>query len=84
MTTNLTREQWMLASALAGIVNASNAPFCVGECEEQEEVDRDPHYIDNVAAELSRRCSRMALEDTVQLLERALDKLHVDSQHASM
>jgi hypothetical protein len=74
VTTNLTREQWILANALAGIVNACNAPFCVGEFEEREEINRDPHYIDNVASELSRLCSRMAIEDTLHLLETALGK----------
>ena len=80
MTTSLTREQWMLANALAGIINACNAPFCVGEREEREEINREPDYIDNVASELSRLCSRMAIEDTVQVLERALDKLEIVSQ----
>lgn len=84
MTTNLTREQWMLANALAGAINACNAPFCVGEDEEQEEINRDPNYIDSVASELSRLCSRMAIEDTLQLLEAALDKYRNYSRQARL
>lgn len=78
MSTNLTREQWMLANALAGIVNACNAPFCTNEHEKREEINRDPHYIDNVAGQLSQRCGRMAIEDTILILERALNKLSGD------
>jgi hypothetical protein len=84
MTSNLTREQWMLANSLAGVVNASNAPFCVGECEQREEINRDPHYIDNVATQLSQLCGRMALEDTVQLLETALAKLDDHPRRGSL
>lgn len=83
MTTNVTREQWMLANALAGVVNACNAPFCVGEHEGQEEINRDQNYIDSVALELSRLCSRFAIEDTVQLLEKALDKYQDYSRQAT-
>lgn len=67
MTNNLTREQWMLANALAGVVNA------VGEREEREAINLDSNYVANVASELSRICSRLAIEDTVQILETALD-----------
>jgi hypothetical protein len=74
MTTTVTREQWMLANAFAGVINACNAPFSVGEGEEQEEVNRDPNYIDNLASELARRCSPMAIEDAIQVLEAALRK----------
>lgn len=75
MTTTVSREQWMLARSLAGSINACNAPFCVGEGEGQEEINRDPNYIDNVASELARQCSRMAIEDAIQVLEAALRKL---------
>lgn len=75
MTTIPTREQWMIATALAGVVNAANAPFCYSEHEAEEEVNRDSDYIDNVATQLSELCGRMALEDTVQLLERAIEIL---------
>jgi hypothetical protein len=74
MTTTVTREQWMLAQLLAGAVNACNAPFCVGKGEQKEEVNRDRNYVANVAAELARLCSPMAIEDAVQVLEEALQK----------
>jgi hypothetical protein len=61
----------MLAQALAGAINAANAPFCCGESELEEEVNRDPSYLENVAIEVSRLCGKMALEDTIQILERA-------------
>lgn len=77
MTTNLTREQCILANALAGAINACNAPFCVGEREEREEINRDPDYVENVASELSRLCSRMAIEDAMEILERALGSLTI-------
>lgn len=68
---NVSREQWMLARSLAGAVNACNAPFCVNE-DGIEEVNRDQTYVSNVALELSSLCSRMAIEDTMQILDRAL------------
>lgn len=77
MNTNPTREQWMLAQALAGVIQACNAPFCADPMGEPEEINRDPHYIDNVATRLSELCSRMAIEDAMEVLERALDKFPV-------
>jgi len=62
----------MLANSLAGAINACNAPFCVRDGEEREEVNRDPHYIENVASEISRLCGQMAIEDAIQVLEAAL------------
>jgi hypothetical protein len=77
MNTNPTREQWMLAQALAGVIHACNAPFCYDEIGEPEEINRDPRYIDNVATRLAELCSRMAIEDTMELLEKALEKFPV-------
>jgi hypothetical protein len=74
----------MIANALAGVVNAANVPFCVGEKEKREAVNHDPNYIDNVATQLSQLCGRMALEDAVRLLEMALDKLDCNSQRRSL
>jgi hypothetical protein len=74
----------MVANALAGVVNAANAPFCVGESEKREEINLDPHYIDNVARQLSKLCGRMALEDTVQILETAISKLDINSRQGSL
>src|SRR5207249_951466 len=75
MNSDLTREQWMLAQALAGVIQACNAPFCADPLgEEPEEVNRDPLYLDKVATRLSQLCSRMMIEDVIDLLEITLDK----------
>jgi hypothetical protein len=68
----ITREQWMLAQVLAGAVMACNAPFCADDGEE-EAINSDRDYIDNVAAELAERTSIMALEDAISVLEKALE-----------
>lgn len=72
MARAISREQWMLATALAGAVNTCNAPFCAMPITEQEAVNRDPGTIDAVAAELARQSSRMAIEDAIDVLEQAL------------
>jgi hypothetical protein len=71
MANNTTLEQWMLAQSLAGAIRACNAPFCC-EDDEEEEVNRDRSYVENVASELAGLCSPMAIEDAIQVLECAL------------
>lgn len=71
----LTREQWMLAHSLAGVIQACNAPFCTSEDEKEAETTNNPDYVKNVAKELAGLCSRMMLEDVIAVLEEAL-KIH--------
>jgi hypothetical protein len=69
-----TREQWMIAHALAGAVNALNAPFCIGPWETTSEATHDPSYCTNVALELAKLCTPMALEDAIDILNMAIHK----------
>lgn len=70
-TIKLTREQWMLATTLAAACNACNAPFCSIDGEE-EAVNADLDYLDNVAHGVAERTSVMALEDAIDVLTAAL------------
>jgi hypothetical protein len=71
--TEITREQWMLAHAFIGVVIACNAPFCAGPDDEEEEINRDPDYIENVASEIAAHCSVMQLEDAIDVLKEAIE-----------
>lgn len=71
----ISREQWMLATALAGAVNTCNAPFCAMPITAEEAVNRDPGTIDAVAAELARQSSRMATEDAIPVCRETLGNL---------
>lgn len=62
-----TREQWIIGMALAGAINACNAPFC-----EENDAEHTPGYIDNIAKVITQQCGPMAIEDAIQVLEAAL------------
>ncbi len=64
----MTREQFILGQAIAGVVIASNPPFC-SENIEQQEVLKDPDYIKNVAEIISDQCSVMMIQDMIEILE---------------
>ena len=68
---NLTREQWMIAVAFSGAVQALNAPFCSYDNEE-EAVNAQPDYIPNVGKKIGELCGRMQIEDAISVLEEAL------------
>ncbi len=68
-----TREQWIIAVTLSGSINATNSLFCSRDGE-QEEVNKDPGCIDAIATELTKHSSRMAIEDTITILNAALTK----------
>ena len=70
----LAREKWMIATAVAGAVQALNAAFCCGEDEVKEAVNADPGYIAVVAQRLSELCGKMQLEDAIAVLQEALTK----------
>lgn len=61
------REQWIIGTAMAGAVNACNAPFC-----EDNPAENTPGYIDEVAGVIASHSSPMAIEDAIQVLEAAL------------
>lgn len=64
---NVPRECWIIGTALAGAVNACNAPFC-----EDNVAENTPGYIDNVAGVVASQSGAMAIEDAIQVLEVAL------------
>jgi hypothetical protein len=69
-----TREQWMLALALSGVVQALNAAFVVNEeWAEQEAVNADPDYEDRVAALVAEQCDPMMIDDAIGVLQRAYE-----------
>ena len=67
-----TREQWMIALAVSGVVQALNAPFCTSHDEVVEAVNADPFYIENVAKKVGELCSHMQIEDTITVLQESL------------
>lgn len=69
-----TREQWMIGTALSGVVNAINAPFCSLDCE-PEAVNSDPEYVEAVAFTISKTSSRMQVESAITVLNAALKRL---------
>jgi len=66
----LTREQWILGTTMAAAVNALNAPFCETD---SEPMSADKAYIEEVASQISDQSSKMAIEDAISVLERALE-----------
>jgi len=73
----ITREQFMLAHCIAGCIQASNPPFCAYGYDE-EEVNRDPDYIENVATQVVEflHGDHMAVEDLIIILEKVLEKFN--------
>lgn len=69
-----TREQWMIAHALAGVVQALNAAFVWNEeWGEREAVNDDPGYEERVAEIVAEQCDHMAIDDAIGVLRRAYE-----------
>jgi len=69
----VTREQWMIGTAISGVVNATNAANCSVDGS-PEAVNADPHYISNVAAVIAKTSSRMQVESAIAVLNATLER----------
>jgi hypothetical protein len=70
---NLNRERFILATVLSTAVMAVNAAFCVDpETAEKESINADSEYLDKLAGLVAAHTSRMAVEDTIAVLENVL------------
>lgn len=70
---NLNRERYILATTLSAAVMAVNAVFCADpETDEKESINADPEYLDKLVGLVAANTSRMAVEDTITVLENVL------------
>lgn len=65
----ITREQFMLAHAIAGCVNTTNPPFTAYD-NQREATNEDPMYVENVAEMVASLINydKMAVDDLQDVL----------------
>ena len=75
------REKFMLAQSIIGTIRATNAPFCCGDGEKDEAINKDVNYLDDVATMIANECSIFQIEDLISILDRALEQKIKEKEH---